>query len=82
MTSLILCHNVTPVFDDDGKRSFQASSPDEIALVEFAERVGMKLVKRTNEEILITTAANLEENYKILYEFPFSSERKRMGIVL
>ena len=42
----------------------------------------MKLLKRNNEEILITTAANLDENYKILYEFPFSSERKRMGIVL
>jgi phospholipid-translocating ATPase len=82
MTALILCHNVTPVFDDDGNRSFQASSPDEIALVEFAESVGMKLITRTNEEIKIQTAANIEEEYKILYEFPFSSERKRMGIVL
>ncbi len=53
MTSLILCHNVTPVFDDDGKRSFQASSPDEIALVEFSESVGMILKQRTNEEIKI-----------------------------
>jgi len=30
ITALILCHNVTPVIED-GKRFFQASSPDEIA---------------------------------------------------
>jgi len=35
-TALILCNNVTPVIDD-GVRILQASSPDEIALVKFAE---------------------------------------------
>ena len=36
VTGLILCNNVTPV-EDDGQRVLQASSPDEIALVKFAE---------------------------------------------
>jgi len=38
--ALILCHNVTPVYTsnedatkNDAKKEFQASSPDEIALV-------------------------------------------------
>jgi phospholipid-translocating ATPase len=39
LTSLILCNNVTPVIDE-GARILQASSPDEIALVKFAESVG------------------------------------------
>lgn len=32
VTALAVCHNVTPVLDE-GKRVFQASSPDEISLV-------------------------------------------------
>jgi len=34
ISALVLCHNVTPV-DDNGSRVLQASSPDEIALVEM-----------------------------------------------
>jgi phospholipid-translocating ATPase len=41
-TALILCNNVTPVLDD-GIRVLQASSPDEIALVKFAEELGFTL---------------------------------------
>lgn len=40
VTALALCHNVTPTFPDDSDRSiveFQASSPDEVALVKFAD---------------------------------------------
>jgi phospholipid-translocating ATPase len=40
VTCLALCHNVTPTFpdpDDPTVREFQASSPDEIALVRFAD---------------------------------------------
>lgn len=35
VTALAVCHNVTPVIDE-GKRVFQASSPDEISLVQQA----------------------------------------------
>lgn len=37
ISALGLCHNVTPTIDDDGLRTFQASSPDEIALVQISE---------------------------------------------
>ena len=54
ITALSLCHNVTPVYDDaDNSKSFQASSPDEIALVNFAESIGMHLVNRENNKIII-----------------------------
>lgn len=46
MTALAVCHNVTPINNEDGTRSFQASSPDEIALVKIAESVGLKLERR------------------------------------
>ena len=42
---MILCNNVTPVVDE-GQRILQASSPDEIALVKFAEDLGFFLKAR------------------------------------
>ncbi|CAK75838.1 unnamed protein product (macronuclear) [Paramecium tetraurelia] len=77
---LSLCHNVTPIIED-GIRSFQASSPDEIALVQISEQMGIQLISRNAEQMVIQTP-NKVENFKIVYEFPFSSERKRMGIIV
>jgi len=47
--ALSLCHNVTPVYPDENDKSvkeYQASSPDEIALVKFSEELQMYLVDR------------------------------------
>jgi phospholipid-translocating ATPase len=63
-------------------RVLQASSPDEIALVQFAESLGYKLDKRDNHNIVITNLNGAVEKFKILDNFPFTSERKRMGIIL
>ena len=49
VTALALCHNVTPTFPDENDKTkveFQASSPDEIALVKFANSMDMKLLER------------------------------------
>ena len=81
ITALGLCHNVTPTLED-GIKGFQASSPDEIALVKFAEEIKIELSKRTQTQIQIINGNNQEENYEILANFPFSSETKRMGILL
>lgn len=44
ITCLALCHNVTPTYPDPSDmsiRDFQASSPDEVALVKFADSLGI-----------------------------------------
>jgi len=85
VTALALCHNVTPVYPDEAdrtKREFQASSPDEVALVSFANELGMELLERDQTKIVIQNAAGRVEKYEVLANFPFSSESKRMGIVL
>lgn len=81
ITALALCHNVTPV-EEEGEKSYQASSPDEVALVKFAESLNMKLTSRSQLLIQITNADGKEEDYEILANFPFSSETKRMGILM
>ena len=79
MTALMVCNNVTPSMDN-GERILQASSPDEIALVKFAESIGYNLLKRTYNSIVIENPLGLTETYEIIENFPFSSERKWMGI--
>lgn len=85
MTALALCHNVTPTFPNEEDKSiveFQASSPDEVALVKFAYSMQMKLIERDQNTIVIVNASGQEERYDVLANFPFSSETKRMGIIL
>ncbi|CDW58161.1 phospholipid transporting ATPase [Trichuris trichiura] len=87
LEALVLCNNVTPVQDedneaDDTQRSYQASSPDEVALVSWACDMGLKLLFRDLNTIIIKDPLNREQSYKILQTFPFTSERKRMGIIV
>lgn len=79
--ALALCHNVTPV-EEDGKRSYQASSPDEIAIVQWCEAVGMVLEKRTKDNVEICILGDTVKRYVILHVFPFTSDTKRMGVLL
>ncbi|XP_055848334.1 probable phospholipid-transporting ATPase IIA isoform X1 [Episyrphus balteatus] len=147
--ALALCHNVTPVTDDDtgsissvnskgnsptksvinmedknsdDEITYQASSPDEIALVKWTEQVGLTLIARdvnsmtlqlkapksTEKNIMylrrdeqssspstssastaslssMNTGGNSKEgllHFQILQIFPFTSESKRMGIIV
>jgi phospholipid-translocating ATPase len=89
ISAMCLCNNVTPVTDDNNKNkdgekniTYQASSPDEVALVKFAVTLNMKLIERTDKKITILDAKNQREEFEVLANFPFSSDTKRMGIIL
>ncbi|KAK9461708.1 uncharacterized protein V1516DRAFT_622048 [Lipomyces oligophaga] len=80
--ALAVCHNVTPV-TEDGVSSYQAASPDEIAIVKWTESVGLTLSKRDRTSInLFYNVLKANQSLEILQIFPFSSETKRMGIVV
>ena len=81
VTALMVCHNVTPT-QENNERDLKAASPDEIALVKYSESLGYYLDKRNNSKCEITNLCNQKEKFQILYNFPFSSERKRMGILV
>ena len=82
ITSFAVCHNVTPIVNADGSRDYQASSPDEIALVKYAESLGITLKDRDTDTVVLEYAGGIEHRYKILANFPFSSKTKRMGILV
>jgi phospholipid-transporting ATPase len=81
---LSLCHTIlVDVNKDLNTRSFQASSPDELALVEGAKWGGYKFAARNSQFVGIENAhIKGKEIYEVLHEFPFDSERKRMSVLL
>lgn len=89
--ALALCHNVTPIINEvTNVIDYQASSPDEVALVKFTESIGVTLIHRSNEDMTLQVNCNSENdknkikklNYQILRVFPFTSASKRMGIIV
>uniref|UniRef100_A0A8C0BQ76 Phospholipid-transporting ATPase n=1 Tax=Buteo japonicus TaxID=224669 RepID=A0A8C0BQ76_9AVES len=66
----------------DENRTYQASSPDEVALVQWTESVGLTLVNRDLTSMQLKTPDGHILTYYILQIFPFTSESKRMGIIV
>jgi phospholipid-translocating ATPase len=62
--------------------TYQASSPDEVALVQWTEKVGLALVHRDLTSMKLQAPNGKTMRYDILQIFPFSSETKRMGIIV
>jgi len=85
--ALNLCHNVTPVTNDTKpdrpRKELQASSPDEVALVTFGEEMGIELVKTEPGKSMVLKYPNgVLDEFEILMNFPFSSDTKRMGMIV
>ncbi|KAI9594921.1 ATPase, class II, type 9A [Syncephalis fuscata] len=80
--ALALCHNVTPIESDiDKSITYQAASPDEVAIVRWTASVGLRLAARDLHTITLT-APDGQHTYTVLDIFPFTSESKRMGIIV
>ncbi|KAH7728267.1 putative phospholipid-transporting ATPase IA [Aphelenchoides avenae] len=81
LTIMAVCHTVVPEHTEDGEINYQASSPDEVALVRGAASQGFVFHTRTPQTITIR-AGDEDETYEILNVLEFSSDRKRMGVVV
>jgi phospholipid-translocating ATPase len=81
--ALAICHNVSSSIDNETDIiQYQAASPDEIAIVQWCALVGLHLVHRDRHTMQLKTAEGDILKYNILKVFPFTSESKRMGIVV
>lgn len=80
--ALALCHNVTPVENDDGTVTYQASSPDEVAIVRFTESIGLTLSARDRTSMALRTTNGATLAFDVLEIFPFTSESKRMSLIV
>jgi len=51
-------------------------------LVQWTEQVGVKLAKRDLASMHLELSGNRIKSFQILHLFPFTSESKRMGIIV
>ncbi|CAI8492867.1 unnamed protein product [Hanseniaspora opuntiae] len=78
---LSLCHTVIPEVSEDGIK-YQASSPDEAALVQGARDLGYTFTVRKPNSVVVEnrfTGESLE--YELLNIIEFNSTRKRMSAI-
>ncbi|KAK7024311.1 putative aminophospholipid-translocase [Paramarasmius palmivorus] len=80
--SLALCHNVTPVTNDDGSVTYQVSSQTKSPLSNGHNPSGLTLTFRDRASLTLSTPTEATLHYEILDIFPFTSESKRMGIIV
>ncbi|TPX53768.1 hypothetical protein PhCBS80983_g06168 [Powellomyces hirtus] len=79
---LAVCHTVIPEQDEEtGEIIFQASSPDEGALVKGAQTLGWAFTTRRPRSVAYTHGGQSYE-YEILNICEFNSTRKRMSAVV
>lgn len=87
MLSLALCHTCLPEREGDDI-SYQAASPDELALVQAANELGFIVYDRDVSSLTLKTyphgeaAAPVFEVYGVLDTIEFSSKRKRMSVAV
>lgn len=83
--AMALCHSCLPEVKGD-TIEYQASSPDELALVRAAQELGYTVVQRSSKQITLKVSnadgSGVNRVYEILDIIEFSSKRKRMSIVL
>lgn len=90
LLTIALCHSCLPERskEDDTKINFQAASPDELALVQAAQELGYLVYNRDARVLTIKTyphGKDIEpvlENYEVLDTIEFSSQRKRMSVIV
>lgn len=82
--ALALCHTVIPEEDlnQPGRIIYNASSPDELALVNAAKFFGAEFIERNSKSEIVINFRDKRVMYKLLNIFEFTSDRKRMSIVV
>uniref|UniRef100_UPI00398EABD5 probable phospholipid-transporting ATPase IA isoform X4 n=1 Tax=Pristiophorus japonicus TaxID=55135 RepID=UPI00398EABD5 len=80
LTMMAICHTAVPERGVD-QIIYQASSPDEGALVRAAKQLGFVFSGRTPNSVIIE-ALGQEEKYELLNVLEFTSNRKRMSVIV
>lgn len=65
-----------------GEETFISSSPDEVALLEGAKKMGFIFKSKTTSTIEIIDIYGKNKIFNIIVEIPFDSARKRMSIIV
>ncbi|GFR50254.1 hypothetical protein Agub_g12440 [Astrephomene gubernaculifera] len=82
LLSLALCNTVVPAISEEGHFVYQASSPDEEALVTGAAFLGYRLYSRSQERVVVEVLRSGEMlEFEVLAVLEFNADRKRMSLL-
>lgn len=76
---LALCHTIVI---DERTGKFNASSPDELALVNAAKFFGAQFMKRDEDNNMIINYRGETRKYRLMNILEFTSSRKRMSVIV
>jgi len=76
---LALCHTIVI---DERTGKYNASSPDELALVNAAKFFGAEFIKRDEENNMIINIRGKQLSYRLMNILEFNSTRKRMSVIV
>lgn len=79
--TLALCHTIIVEIKDEDT-IYNASSPDELALVNAAKYFGIEFIERSADSIITIKYNNNLIKFELLNIFEFDSDRKRMSVVI
>lgn len=83
LESMTLCHTVE--YDPSNAEPYQASSPDELSFVDFANKLGIRFMgdrKTRANKIRRMDFLGRTKEYEILQILEFDSTRKKMTVIL
>jgi len=80
MRHVTLCHGV---IIDPKTGAFNASSPDELALLSGAKQLGFRYASKDENAVIELEISGVgRETYKLINTLEFSSARKRMSVIV
>lgn len=79
--AMSICNTVIVYHNPQGIIEYNSESPDESSFVKYTELVGVALADRQPDKIVVDNRGEIEE-YDVVSQIPFDSERKRMTVVV
>ena len=81
MIALAVCHTIIAE-PKDKQLVYNASSPDELALVNFAKFVGSEFIGMDEDNNMEINFKGKTMKFRLLHVLEFNSARKRMSVIL
>lgn len=81
LTLLAVCHTIITE-EKNGEVLYNASSPDELALVNFAKFVGAEFTGIDDNNNMEVNLKGKKLKFQLLHVLEFNSTRKRMSVIV
>ncbi|KRW99867.1 P-type ATPase, cytoplasmic domain N [Pseudocohnilembus persalinus] len=82
LLALAICHTVVLTKDNENNNLYSATSPDELALVNFAKFCGYEFLGINRDDIILIKYQNQIHKFKRLQVFEFDSIRQKHSVII